>query len=54
MDFLKQLEMARQELLDMGLRGNSLLHLPKNKKYLDVIEEHSEDIFQITLGSAHG
>lgn len=49
MDFLKQLEMARQELLDMGLRGNSLLHLPKNKKYLDVIEEHSEDIFQILV-----
>ena len=50
MELLKKLEMARQELLDMGLRANSLLHLPNNKKYLEIIEEHSENVFEILVG----
>lgn len=49
MDLLNKLEMARHELLDMGLRGNALLHIPKNKRYLDVVEERSEDIYRILV-----
>ena len=50
MDLLKKLEMARHELLDMGLRANALLHIPRNKKYLDVVEERSSDVYRILVG----
>lgn len=39
-----KLELARHELLDMGLRGNPLLHVPSNKRFLDVVGERSIEV----------
>jgi hypothetical protein len=49
MDLLNKLEMARHELLDMGLRGNVLLHISKNERHLNVVEERSENIYRISV-----
>lgn len=49
MNLRNKLNMARHELLDMGLRANALLHIPKNKKYLDIVEERSSDIYRILV-----
>lgn len=45
MSLEQKLELARLELLDMGLRGNPLLSIPKIMKFLEVIERRSEDVF---------
>lgn len=43
-----QLEKIREKLLDLGLRGNSLLHFaPRGKKHIDIIDEKSSEIFKI-------
>lgn len=49
MDLINKLNMARHELLDMGLRANALLNIPRNKKYLDIVEERSLDIYRILV-----
>lgn len=49
MSIEQKLELARLELLDMGLRGNPLLSIPKNMKFLEVVEERSEDVFGILV-----
>ncbi|OBT13373.1 hypothetical protein A9264_06815 [Vibrio sp. UCD-FRSSP16_10] len=42
-------EKSRQELLDMGLRGNTLLSLGKGAKVLDIVDERSSQIFDILV-----
>ncbi|GAK19164.1 DNA helicase related protein [Vibrio sp. JCM 19053] len=37
---------SRQELLDMGLRGNTLLNVGKGAKILDIVDEKSEQVFK--------
>lgn len=47
---LKQkLELARHELLDMGLRGNPLLHVPSNKRFLEIVDERSTEVANILV-----
>lgn len=41
------LETARLELLDMGLRGNSLLHFRAGAKNLEILDERSLEIFRL-------
>lgn len=45
----KSLEISRSELLDMGLRGNSLLHFRASAKNLEVVDEISPEIFRIMV-----
>lgn len=45
----QKLELARHELLDMGLRGNPLLHVPSNKRFLDVVDERSTEVANILV-----
>lgn len=42
-------EKSRQELLDMGLRGNTLLHVGKGDKILDIVDEKSEQMFELLV-----
>ena len=49
MSLKEKLELARMELLDMGLRGNPLLSIPKTQKFLDVVEERSANVFNILV-----
>lgn len=50
---LKQIfDKSRQELLDMGLRGNTLLSLGKGPRVLDITDEKSIQVFD-TLVNAH-
>jgi very-short-patch-repair endonuclease/DNA polymerase III delta prime subunit len=44
-EMLEQLELTRKELLDMGLRGNTLLNYRPSKKSLDIINERSTEVF---------
>jgi len=45
-----QLENIREKLLDLGLRGNSLLHFsPRGKKHIDIVDEKSEEIFRLLV-----
>ncbi|WP_163559973.1 DUF3320 domain-containing protein [Halomonas sp. NO4] len=44
-----KLELARHELLDMGLRGNPLLHVPSNKRFLDIVDERSTEVANILV-----
>jgi very-short-patch-repair endonuclease len=43
------LELARVELLDIGLRGNTLLHFKQGAKTLEVVDEVSREIFRILV-----
>lgn len=43
---------SRQELLDMGLRGNTLLSLGKGAKVLDIVDEKSEQVFDTLVNQA--
>ncbi|MCK5157441.1 MAG: DUF3320 domain-containing protein, partial [Spirochaetales bacterium] len=45
----KSMENSRQELLDIGLRGNTLLHFKFRAKSLEVIDEISQEIFRILV-----
>jgi very-short-patch-repair endonuclease len=45
----QKLELARHELLDMGLRGNPLLHVPSNKRFLEIIDERSSEVANILV-----
>lgn len=46
---LQQLERARLELLDMGLRANPQLNYRSGSKALDIIDEKSASIFQMLV-----
>ncbi|MBJ6926875.1 DUF4011 domain-containing protein, partial [Vibrio cholerae] len=37
---------SRQELLDMGLRGNTLLNVGQGAKVLEIVDEQSEQVFK--------
>ncbi|SMY31658.1 ATP-dependent RecD-like DNA helicase [Photobacterium malacitanum] len=41
---------SRQELLDMGLRGNTLLNVGKGAKVLDIVDEKSDQVFEYLVG----
>lgn len=41
----KKLEISRQELLDIGLRGNTLLHFKPRKSSITIIDEISKQVF---------
>jgi very-short-patch-repair endonuclease/DNA polymerase III delta prime subunit len=43
------LETARLELLDMGLRGNSLLHFRPGAKTVEVVDERATEILRILV-----
>ncbi|WP_139685829.1 DUF3320 domain-containing protein [Vibrio tasmaniensis] len=43
---------SRQELLDMGLRGNTLLNVGKGAKTLDIVDEKSEQVFKLLVGES--
>ncbi len=43
---------SRQELLDMGLRGNTLLNVGKGAKILDVIDEESKQVFDLLVNKS--
>ena len=45
----ERLEVSRSELLDMGLRGNTLLNFRPGAKTLGVIDEKSREVFQILV-----
>ena len=45
----EKLEISRSELLDMGLRGNTLLNFRPGAKTLAVIDEKSREVFQILV-----
>jgi len=45
----KSLETSRLELLDMGLRGNTLLHFRSGAKNLEVVEELSCEVFRVLV-----
>lgn len=45
----RKLEISRLELLDMGLRGNTLLHFRSGATSLDVVDEHALDIYRILV-----
>lgn len=50
MDSINQaLETARLELLDMGLRGNSLLHFRPGAKTVEVVDERSDEIMRLLV-----
>ncbi|TVS16268.1 MAG: DUF3320 domain-containing protein, partial [Gammaproteobacteria bacterium] len=46
------MELARQELLDVGLRGNSLLHVPaRRSSFLEIVDGDSAALFGTLTGS---
>ncbi|MYB71460.1 MAG: DUF3320 domain-containing protein [Gemmatimonadetes bacterium] len=45
----EKLEVSRSELLDMGLRGNTLLNFRLGAKALEVIDEKSREVFRILV-----
>ncbi len=45
----EKLEVSRAELLDMGLRGNTLLNFRSGAKTLEVIDERAREVFQILV-----
>ncbi|MGL1085246.1 hypothetical protein [Vibrio vulnificus] len=42
---------SRQELLDMGLRGNTLLSLSKGARVLDIVDEKSIQVFDTLVNA---
>jgi hypothetical protein len=48
-DFEEKIESARKELLDMGLRGNTLLHFKSGSKNLEIVDEKSTEIYKILV-----
>ncbi|MFW6101949.1 MAG: DUF4011 domain-containing protein, partial [Bacteroidota bacterium] len=49
MSIEEKIEAARKELLDMGIRGNSMLHVPRQKKFLEIIEGDSSHVFDMLV-----
>ena len=43
---------SRQELLDMGLRGNTLLNVGNGAKVLDIVDEKSDQVFEYLVGES--
>jgi very-short-patch-repair endonuclease/DNA polymerase III delta prime subunit len=49
MSIKKKIDLARLELLDMGLRGNPLLNYRSGAKTLDVFDEVSDQVFDMLV-----
>ena len=49
-----QLELARRELLDMGIRGNTLLHFRGGVRTLHVVDERSNQVFDMLVSQGNG
>ncbi len=49
MNISQQLELARRELLDMGLRANPLLNFRCGAKTLEVFDEQSVEVFRLLV-----
>lgn len=49
MSIKQQLDLARRELLDMGMRANPLLNFRHNAKTLEVFDERSTEVFQLLV-----
>lgn len=45
MSVQEKLNLARLELLDMGLRANPLLHVRNNSRFLEIVNESSTDLY---------
>lgn len=45
----EHIELARRELLDIGLRGNTLLHLKPSAKTLEIVQERSREVYSILV-----
>ena len=45
----KQYQTSREELLDMGLRGNTLINFRPSTKTLEMIDEKSKEVFRILV-----
>lgn len=46
-NIIEKLEISRQELLDIGLRGNSLLHFKPRAHSLTILDEVSTEVYSI-------
>ena len=44
-DITQALNQSRLELLDMGLRGNTLLHFKYGARTLEIVDEKAEQVF---------
>ena len=52
MAIAQKLELVRQELLDVGLRGNSLLHVPpRRSSFLEMVDADAGALFATLIGS---
>ncbi|MGR5338901.1 DUF4011 domain-containing protein [Vibrio astriarenae] len=49
-DIKSVFEKSRQELLDMGLRGNPLLSIGKGAKVLEIVDEKSAQVYDTLVG----
>ena len=45
----KALELSRQELLDIGLRGNTLLHFKPRSESLTIVDDIAKEVFSILV-----
>ena len=45
-DIIEKLDYSRKELLDMGLRGNTMLHFKPNTKSLELTGQHSSEVLK--------
>jgi hypothetical protein len=46
----RQIEKIRLQLLDLGLRGNTLLHFsPRGSKHIAVIDEKTASVFDLLV-----
>jgi len=50
-DIQVQFQQSSKELLDMGLRGNTLLSFNKSAKTLDIVDEKSTQVFDLLVES---
>lgn len=48
-DIAHSIENSRQELLDIGLRGNSLIHFKTTALSITIVDEISRDIFKLLV-----
>jgi very-short-patch-repair endonuclease len=47
MSIKQKLELVRQELLDMGIRGNPMLHVPRNSRFLEIMEGDASFVYSV-------
>lgn len=52
MDIAEKLKLARQEMLDVGLRDNSLLHVPSRRSsFLEAVDADAGALFETLIGA---